>query len=386
MKTRTMILTFLTGAAAIAGCDDSGPLDPVAGDAVRVPALQSRQSDATPQALRVLSRNVFLGGDIEPVLIAAATAPQTLPAVVATTWESIQETDFPTRARVIARETAASQPDVVGLQEVALFRTQFPGDAGASPAGDVTYDYLKILMAELEAQGVWYSVAAAGSSIDVELPALDPSSPSGLMDVRYTDRDVVLVREGVEVVDAESGTYAAVLPGPLGLNLPRAYNRVNLIHRGRPYHFVNTHLETDEASIQIQTAQAAELVQMLDLVHVPTIVVGDLNGQPTEENDGTRVYALLDVAGFKDAWLSVRSSDNPSGFTCCFEKNLMGGSLFERIDYVFARGGGGEDPLQVWEVFTVGDERRYGQVPENLNASDHAGVFVALAPSPVVEE
>lgn len=382
MKIRTLMLTLMSGTVLVAACDQ-GPTDPIDN---AIPMLQSQHADGARGGLRVLSRNVFLGADLEPVVAAAASGDQqAIVLATAQAWAAIQENDFPARARVIAREIATSGADVVGLQEVALFRTQFPGDGpppGGQLATDVAYDYLEILLAELEARGASYSVAASGASVDVELPAYDPSSQTGIRDIRYTDRDVVLVREGVEVVDASSAiyTYAVPVPGPLGISLPRGYNRVDLLHDGQAYHFVNTHLETDETSIQVQTAQAQELVGMLAGVEVPTIVVGDLNGQPTSENDGTAVYALFQGAGFQDAWLSHSGADNPDGFTCCFDKSLEGGAddeLFERIDYVFVRSAPGSDP-EFGDVFTVGDEARFGVVPGNGRISDHAGLFAAV--------
>lgn len=389
MKMRTLTLALMSGTALVAACD-RGPTDPMV-DSAPIPVLQSEHAGG-PAALRVLSRNVFLGADLEPVVVAAGSGdPTTIAVATAEAWAAIRATDFPTRARSIAREIAASRAHVVGLQEVALFHTQFPGDGGASPATDVAYDYLEILLDELEARGAAYSVATSGSSIEVELPAYDPSSPTGIRDIRYTDRDVVLVREDVEVADAWSGIYAVALPvpGPLDIHLPRGYNRVDLVHDGQAYHFVNTHLETDEASVQVQSAQAQELVQILAAVDDPTIVVGDLNGQPTSENDGTVVYALLEAAGFHDAWLSHHRAGDPDGYTCCFDKSLLGGAddaLFERIDYVLVRGADGGQP-RIRESFTVGDEARFGVVPENRRISDHAGVFAALgSPSSLLAE
>ena len=390
LKARSLVLALVSALAAVAACDE-GPLEPNADPSADIVALHAEQpnndtgyADGSTDGLRVLSRNVFLGADLEPVVGAAATGdPQAIVQAVAGAWAQIEANDFPTRAGAIAREIAASGADVVGLQEVALFHTQFPGDGpGGAPATDVAYDYLQILLDELEARGSRYSVAATGSSIQVELPAYDPTSPTGIMDVRYTDRDVVLVREGVEVVDSESGVYAVALPvpGPLGISLPRGYNQVDLIHEGRMYHFVNTHLETDEASIDVQTAQALELVGMLGDPSVPTIVVGDLNGQPSAQNDGTVVYALLEGAGFTDAWSP--SPSNPNGYTCCFDKDLLvqpGEELFERIDYVFVRGGG-EGTVNVLDTYTVGAGQRYGTVEDERWPADHAGVFAAVAP------
>ena len=41
-------------------------------------------------------------------------------------WSSVQATNFPARAKVIAAGIAAQNPDVIGLQEVSIWRTGAP--------------------------------------------------------------------------------------------------------------------------------------------------------------------------------------------------------------------------------------------------------------------
>jgi endonuclease/exonuclease/phosphatase (EEP) superfamily protein YafD len=178
---------------------------------------------------------------------------------------------------------------------------------------------------------------------------------------------VVLVGPGVQVQDAVSSHFSVNLSFPVAGAIPitifRSWNRVDLKHRGRELTFVNTHPETDEASVAVQEAQAQELIGLLANADRPTIVVGDLNGTPA----GTQTYGFFQTAGFVDAWTEAHPGED--GFTCCFAPDLSGGTLFERIDYVLARGSAKEAPL-VGRVRLVGD----GPNGSGVLASDHAGI------------
>ena len=70
--------------------------------------------------LRVMTRNLYLGASINPVL--RAPNLQAVPGLVAQAWEQIQAADFPDRAKALAREIAAYRPHLVGLQEAMIFR------------------------------------------------------------------------------------------------------------------------------------------------------------------------------------------------------------------------------------------------------------------------
>jgi endonuclease/exonuclease/phosphatase family metal-dependent hydrolase len=86
-----------------------------------------------------------------------------------------------------AREIAAAKPDLVRLQEAAEWRTQFPSDFSPTPdATTVAADFVNLLVGDLAALGVHYTVAAADTGYDVEAPGL---CPFGFMDVRVTQHD-----------------------------------------------------------------------------------------------------------------------------------------------------------------------------------------------------
>ena len=67
----------------------------------------------------------------------------------------VDETNFPVRSKLLAREIATAKPDLVGLQEVALWRSG-PLEldkVGVPNATTVEYDFLATLLADLRAAG-----------------------------------------------------------------------------------------------------------------------------------------------------------------------------------------------------------------------------------------
>jgi hypothetical protein len=81
--------------------------------------------------LTVMTRNVFLGADLSPA-IGAASLSEAIDGA-GTIWNELQRTKFAERAKPLAREIKRSKADLVGLQEVALWRTQTPSDLGGPP-------------------------------------------------------------------------------------------------------------------------------------------------------------------------------------------------------------------------------------------------------------
>ena len=155
---------------------------PLAGPTVAAPASGA----GTP--ITVMTRNLYLGGDITrpldatsglsglPALLAFGRANNTLAGIV-------DATDFPARSTALAREIADNEPDVVGLQEVALWRhgpLQLD-QVGTANAETVDYDFLATLTDDLAALGADYRVAESQVESDVEGPAFaafpgDPTS------------------------------------------------------------------------------------------------------------------------------------------------------------------------------------------------------------------
>lgn len=119
----------------------------------------------------VMTRNLYIGGAVEPFFAPGVTLAQ-IPAMATTLWRQVQATDFPQRARTIADEIEAARPALVGLQEAPLWRTQSPGDAflpSGTPATEVAYDFLDILLAELRSRDLDYRVVQVHQNVDIEV-------------------------------------------------------------------------------------------------------------------------------------------------------------------------------------------------------------------------
>src|SRR3954453_18593723 len=103
------------------------------------------------KVVSVMTRNLYLGADLAPAIGASS-----LEAFVAANGQILREVtanDFPTRAKGLAHEILSEKPDLVGLEEVALWRTGPPDLTpvltGQPTATTVRYDYLAELLAEL---------------------------------------------------------------------------------------------------------------------------------------------------------------------------------------------------------------------------------------------
>ena len=308
----------------------------------------------------VMTRNLYLGADLVPAL-AAQDLDEFLAATTAI-WLMVQNNDFNVRVEGLADEIADRRPALVGLQEASTWRTQSPADGTATPATDVAYDFAPQLLEALAARGLDYRVAAESTLFDFEAPTL-----LGI-DVRLTDHDVILARQGVKTAHPTAVVYDTLLPVSLlgqAALVKRGYVTVDARVRGRRFEFVNTHLESFDATIRTQ--QAIQLADDLADSHRPIILVGDLNSEP-----GTEGEAVLAAAGFDDAWAALDPGD--PGFTCCWPEDLheTAPPLSQRIDYVLTRGW--FEPRDAEITGNQLDDRVGGLWP-----SDHAGLFVELA-------
>src|SRR4051812_48141560 len=132
-------------------------------------AAHKNKPKAKPD-VTVMSRNLYLGADI--IKIAAVTSEQQEEDNVATLHHTVDQTNFPLRAKAIAKEVKQNKPDVIGLQEVARY---YRGPDGVHDktknATVVLYDYLEILQSEIKAKGLNYKVGAEQDWLDVEVPS-----------------------------------------------------------------------------------------------------------------------------------------------------------------------------------------------------------------------
>jgi endonuclease/exonuclease/phosphatase family metal-dependent hydrolase len=356
-------------AVALAGCSDtpSGP-EPsaTAGPAHLV------HGAAGPT---VMTRNLYLGTELDPVL--AATSPAEVIAAATQAWAEIQATNFPARAGALADEIARTRPDLIGLQEVTLYTVQSPSDAvlgGTTPATDVAYDFLQLLLDSLTARGLHYTAVAQVVNTSIEVPVFTGAGPIPYDDVRFTDRDAILARADVATSNAQGDVFATHIPLQIGgMNVPllRGWTSVDATIGASTFRFVNTHLEV-QSFAPVQTAQAAELLALFAAAPLPVVMVGDFNS--AADNSQTPTYAMILAAGYDDVW-TPRGSD---GYTCCHAKDLSNTlpELDQRLDIVFVRGFGPAPQVGARTQIvgnTVGDRQRAG-----MWASDHAGVVATL--------
>lgn len=338
-------------------------------------------SVAEAPLVTVMSRNIYLGAEISPML--SASSPTEVAILAAQMYGQVVANDFPRRAEALADEIASALPDFVGVQEVATFRLQVPGDyliGNPTPATHVTFDYLALLLDALASRGLEYDAVAVQQGMDIEVPMA--LSATLLADVRMTIHDVILVRRDITVLSSGGGTFQAKLSLPIAgglatLVIPRGWTTVDALIGGRSIRFVEAHLEAFHTAFS--DAQAQELAGILRGFDSPTIVVGDFNSRP----DGTRgaAYDIIRAEGFVDAW----SQANPghAGYTCCHDGTDLRTTerpLDERLDFVLVR-----DRFTRVEDRIVGtvDAWLVGEEPADLAAyglwpSDHAGVVAAL--------
>jgi hypothetical protein len=378
---RLIFLFMFSVLIVLTGCQK----DPV--NAV-VPDKQAQNNillskDFIPQGVTVMTRNIYVGTDVDVVL--GATDPSEIPGLVAEAFAVLEFTDFPARAELLVNEIEAVQPHLIGLQEISLIRHQSPGDmviGGTIPAEEVLYDYLAILMEALQARGLNYEVAGMIQNADVELPMFAGMGPEGPLfdDVRLTDFDVVLVRSDVKVISVRTANYKAMLEVPAaGISVPRGYVIADVKIDKRKYCFVNTHLEQADQLLPIQMAQAQELLKKIHQWGKPIILVGDFNSvAPYGET-----YQFIMSQGYADAWLEANPNEN--GFTFGHDYNLVNQDVEfdERIDFVFVRNkhnAAGIGPV-IAEVVGDEQENRTPPIPGiglGLWPSDHGGVIAQL--------
>ena len=372
----TRQLTTALVALTVIGCADAVAPTP-APPALAVVALP----DAGARGLTVMTRNLYLGADLFAVV---EGDPRQLPLRVIQAWQHILMMNFPERAGSIADEIAATSPELIGLQEVPLYRIDPTGDAafgGTNPATVVALDYLTTLQSALAARGQCYNAVASNSLTDVELPAIVSASPLRFIDIRYTDRDVILARCDVPTSDAQSGVYTAKVVftvGPTSIPAPRGWTSTLATVGGVTFRFANTHLETD-GSPAIQVAQANELLGVLAAESNPVILVCDCNS--AADGSQTATYGLLTGSGgFADAWSEAHPRD--PGYTSSLPDGFFTDPLLRtRIDLVLARYGFNASPNAgiVGGVHAdVVGETSAERTASGLWPSDHAGVVATL--------
>jgi endonuclease/exonuclease/phosphatase family metal-dependent hydrolase len=351
--------------------------------------------------ITVMTRNLYVGGDIRKPITATIgkTGKDALLSLGHATHElraTVDQTNFSVRGALLAKEMATARPELIGLQEVALWRSgpMELDQSGGPNATTVDNDFLAILLADLRRRGVVYRVASAQQDSDVEAPSFlgDPTTGTATdaEDIRLTVSDVVLVRQhsGLRVLGHGGASYRHRLTVDLGgttVSIVRGYAWADIRAGGRKFRFVTTHLESSSSDLAL--AQAGELLQVLSAAPARTILVCDCNSDPLDPtvrpNDTyphLAAYRLItEVGGFSDGWLQRRhptGSDFTSGLGELVNDQTADG-FRKRIDMVFTRATHGAS-ISVGRGHLTGNEVSDRDCVTGLWPSDHAGVVLRL--------
>jgi endonuclease/exonuclease/phosphatase family metal-dependent hydrolase len=366
-------------------------------------------ADAKPkkkgQVVKVMTRNLFLGADLGPAL--GSSGPGEFIVANGEILREVTETDFPRRSGALAAEIRDKAPDLVGLQEVALWREDEiasldpvfpPGGGPPQPqATDVRYDFLKLLMDKVNRGKKRYKVAFVQKEFDFEAPGDENEIPDdgeipnvpevpelndAELNGRLTMRDAILVKKSkrIDIRRKRGGNFNNLLEVTVGgvVTIPVTRGWASLeakVGRSGWFKFTDTHFEafddgTETPSIrQLQATELGEPGGYADSRR-PTVLVGDLNSDDNTvaANDQKAYNALL---GF--GW-RPRSTENP--MSCCVPDLFTSppSEFDHHIDHVMTN-----SPKQVKLLSSSVTGR---QQVNGIYPSDHAGVFSKLRIKP----
>jgi hypothetical protein len=336
----------------------------LAAAAATVVAVLPASAPAKPQDLKVMVRNVYLGADI--VKLATARDREEFERNASAVFQTVLQNDYSKRAKAIAAEIKLTRPDLIGVQEAAIWRTGPKNDA--APAADVMYDSTEVLLKELASRGVRYRVAGGRDWLDIEGPTME-------QDVRLVQRDVVLVRVGskVKINRSFQGGYAQHFDVPTQVGTAqqlRGYVGVEATLAKRKFRFVTTHLEAYNPDIA--EAQAKQVLSgPLASKRRPSILVGDFNSDPKSSGSSDE----RGVERLPKAYQAILKADfvnpMPRRLTCCYEELLTDPDqtgLDEWLDHIMVR-----PRMRVLNSRIVGN-----RMTEGLWPSDHQGVFATI--------
>jgi len=339
--------------------------------AMAVPATAQR----IPGIGNVMTYNVNEGTDFQQV-VGAQNLQQFLLGVGEIITQ-VQGTNPPERMRAVARQILTVEPELISIQEVDQWYTgTFDPVAGTCGTMTLQYDMLQELLGKLSAQGGHYEVAAQVVQYAFPpTPGLIP--PADYICVSVNDYNVILARtdlpSGVfQWSNPQTGTFVneVVLPTPLGpVPLPRSWASVDAEFFGHSFLYINTHLESFDASIR--ELQGGELRAGPAKSTLPVIIAMDSNAQayPLPQDP---TYTDFMSAGYNDVW----SESFPSlpGLTCCQDEsdNNPVSELYQRIDLVLTHG-----KVVPWGAALIGTNSRT-RLRDGLWPSDHAALVAGV--------
>jgi hypothetical protein len=138
--------------------------------------LASRPVLAADREITMMTYNIYQGTELDNTV--AAKTPLEFVLGAAQDFLMMRQTNFAERAQSLAAQIDATRPDLIGLQEVALWRTRFPSNPNL-PATTVESDFLQVLLDALSGRGLDYALVSGVTNFDVQGPALFASGLIG---------------------------------------------------------------------------------------------------------------------------------------------------------------------------------------------------------------
>jgi hypothetical protein len=355
--------------------------------------------------VQVMTQNQYVGANLFPLIPALQSGnPAIINSALVGIISTMSANRTVDRVNALSSEILDRKPDLVGIQEAWLIWCE-PIDK--APCTNPEFrgawgDHLAQTEGRLAGA---YTKAAYIENFEFGYPFWDSQGNQGFAYV--LDRDAVFVRNGIAYSLPVPGTnYPCATPFPAGSGctfnvntplyldddeVPDAY----ILHGflvldatigGKPYRFVNTHLENgyvDGFPGVIQSAQAVQILQATagTAPERKLILVGDMNSDPSDAVDPispipATPYMLFAGAGLFDVWL-YRPGD-VLGLTCCQAEDLMNreSMLTRRVDLIFAR----EEPRTVKDARLIGEVAadRLGPPGRSLWPTDHASVAAGI--------
>ena len=280
---------------------------------------------------KTMTRNLYLGADLTPAI--ASTSLEGFSEANGQILREVDRQRLPGPGQGPGAGDPRTEPDLVGLQEVALWRTadQRAAVPARRDAGQLRLSAGTARRAQQRLARVTTSSWSRKSSTSRRrrtTTACRRRAPARLperRDARPADdarRDPRPAWRGVQTWNAEGGNFTTLLEVPiLGQPKPikRGWTETDAKVRGsHPFHFVNTHLE---ASAVDPRRASEELVAPGGPAtsRLPVVLVGDLNSDDDTVAGADRLaYEALLAAGFVE-----RSTDGP--LSCCLEIERTGG-------------------------------------------------------------
>ena len=369
--------------------------------------VDATAAGATPSSMdvQVMTQNQYVGANLFPLIPALASGdPEVINSALVGVIGTISANRTVERVNVLSLEILERKPHLVGIQEAWLVWCQ-PIDA--APCTNPEFrgawgDHLA--QTEYLLAGA-YTKAAYIENFEFGYPFWDSQGNMGFAYV--LDRDAVFVRNGLPYSLPVPGTdFPCARPFADGsgctfnVNTPLDFNGdevpdgyilhgfmvVDVTVAGKPYRFVNTHLENGYVDGFPGVIQSAQAVQILEATAgTPAgrklIIVGDMNSDPSDAVDPASPipatpYMLFAGAGLFDVWLY--RPGNVLGRTCCQAEDLLNRTsmLTRRIDLILTR----EQPRVVKDARLIGEVAadRLGPPGRSLWPTDHASVAVGI--------